>query len=67
MSKFVHPSKPIRDKYPKRPKDNKLEGFVLVDVDVKVVRQGANAILVFVFAHSDLLTKTYTPPIDTSM
>ena len=51
MSKFVHPSKPIRDKYPNRPKNHKLQGVVLEEVDVKVVRWGANEILVFVFTH----------------
>ena len=49
MSKFVHPGKPICDKYPNQPKNHKLQGVVLVEVDVKVVWRGANAILVFVF------------------
>ena len=49
MSEFVHPDKPIRDKYPNRPKNHKLWGVVLVDVDMKVVWRGANKILVFVF------------------
>ena len=53
MSKFFHPSNPILDKYPTRPKNHKLQGVVLVEVDAKVVRQGANAILFFVFTHSD--------------
>ena len=46
MSKYVHPSKSIRDNYSNRPKNHKLQGVVLVEVDVKVVRRGANAILV---------------------
>ena len=53
MSKSVHPSKPIHDKYPNRPKNHKLWGVVFVGVDAKVMRRGANAILVFVFTHSD--------------
>ena len=53
MSKSVHPSKSSRDKYPSRTKNHKLQGVVLVEVDTKDVRQGANAILVFVFTHLD--------------
>ena len=51
MSKFVHPSKSICDKYPNWPKNHKLRRFVLVEVDMKVVRKGSNVILVFVFTH----------------
>ena len=53
MSKFVHPSKPTRDKYPNRLKYRKLQGVVLVEVYVKVVRRDANTIMVFVFTNSD--------------
>ena len=53
MSKFVHPSKSIHNKYPNRPKNHKLQGVVLVEVDAKVVRRGTNEILVFVFTHFD--------------
>ena len=51
MSKYVHPSKSIRDKYPNLPKNHKLQGVVLVEVDAKFVRRGPNAIMVFVFTH----------------
>ena len=51
MSKFVHPSRSIRHKYSNWPKNHKLEGVILVEVDAKVVQQGADAILVFVFTH----------------
>ena len=53
ISKFVHPSKPLCDKYPNRTNNHKLQWVVLVDIDAKVVRRGANVILVFVFTHSD--------------
>ena len=53
MSKFVHPSKSVRDKYPNRQKNHKLQGVVLAEVDAKVVRQGADAILFFIFTHLD--------------
>ena len=46
MSKSVHPSKPIRDKYPNRLKKHKLQGVVLVEVEAKVVQRGENAVLV---------------------
>ena len=36
---------------PNRTKNYKLQGVVLVEVDAKVVRWGADAILVFVFTH----------------
>ena len=51
MSKFVHPSNPIRDKYPNWAKNHKLQGVVLLEVDATFVRRGANAILVFVFTY----------------
>ena len=53
MSKFVHPSRSIFHKYPNRPKKHKLQGVILVEVDAKVVRRGANEILFFVFTHFD--------------
>ena len=53
MSKFVHPSKLIHDKYPNQPKNQKLQGIILVEVDAKVMRRGSNAIMVFVFTHFD--------------
>ena len=53
MSEFVHPSRSIRHKYPNRPNNHKLQGVILVEVDTKVVRRGANAIMVFVFTHFD--------------
>ena len=58
MLKFVHPSKPIHDKYPNRLNNHKLEGVVLLEEEMKVVRQGANAIPVFVFTYPDFLDKT---------
>ena len=57
MLKFVHTSNPIRDKYPNRPKNHKLEGVVLVEEDVKFVRRGANAIPIFVFTHANFPDK----------
>ena len=59
MSKFVHPRKSIRDKYPNRPKNHNLQGVVLVEVDAKVVWRGANAIMFFVFTHFDFPNKQF--------
>ena len=53
MSKFVHPSKSIHDKYPNRTKNHKLQWVILVEIDGKVMRRGANAIIIFVFTHFD--------------
>ena len=57
MSKFVHPRKLICDKDPNQPKNQNIEGIVLVEEDVKVVQQGANAILVLVFTHANSADK----------
>ena len=59
MSKFVHPSRSIRHKYPHRTNNHKLEGFILVEVDAKVVRRGADEILAFVFTHFDFPDKQF--------
>ena len=59
MSNFVHPRKPIRDKYSNQPKNHKLQGVILVGGDVKVVRRGADAIPVFVFTHADFPDKQF--------
>ena len=57
MSKFVHPRNLICDKDPNQPKNQNIEGIVLVEEDVKVVQQGANAILVLVFTHANSADK----------
>ena len=49
----------IRHKYPNQPKNHKIEGVILVEVDAKVVRRGADAILVFVFTHFDFPNKKF--------
>ena len=54
MSKFVRPSDPIRDKYHNWLNKYKLQGVILLEEDVKVVRQDAGAIPVFVFTHAIL-------------
>ena len=59
MSKCVHPSKLIRHKYPNWPKNHKLEGDIFVEVDAKVVRREADAILVFVFTHFDFTNEQF--------
>ena len=67
MSKFVHPIKSIRHKYPNGLNNHKLQWVILVEVDAKVVRRGVNAILVFVFTHFDFPDENSTPPRDISM
>ena len=39
--------------------NHKLQGVILVEVDTKVVRRGANAILVFVFTHFEFTDKQF--------
>ena len=53
MSKFVLPSKPIQNNVPNWPNNYKLKGVVLVREDVKVIRRGVDAVLIFVFNHAD--------------
>ena len=53
----THPSKPILNNYPNSPKNHKLEGVVLVEEDVKVMRRGSDAIPVFVFTHANFPDK----------
>ena len=59
MLKFILPSKPIRDNYPNQTKKHKLEGVVLVEEDMKVVRRGADVIPVFVFTHDSFPDKLF--------
>ena len=67
MSNFVHHINPIKDTYHNRPKNHKLQGVVLVEEDLKVVRRGADAIPVFVFTHDYFPDKNYVLPRDKSM
>ena len=57
MSKFFHPSQPIFDNYPNHLNNHNLDGVVLVEEDVKFVRQGADEIRVLVFTHADFQDK----------
>ena len=65
MSKFVHPSNLIRDKYPNRTKNHKMQGVVLVEEDMNVVQRGAYEIPFFFSPMTILPTKNFTPPLET--
>ena len=53
ISRFVHPSAPIRAKYINLTKDHKMEFVVLIRESLKIVRRGAAAVPVFFFSHPD--------------
>jgi hypothetical protein len=59
MSRFVHPSKPLRDQYPNRPKNHKLEGIILLREEDKVVQRGTEPVPVFLFRHEDFPNKEF--------
>ena len=59
MSKLVYPREPILDKYPNRPNNRKLEGVVLVEEELKVMRKSADAIPFFVFTNANFLDKQF--------
>ena len=51
MSRFIHPSKPIREMYPNRPKDHKLEDLILIaESEISIQRSGGLA-KVYIFSH----------------
>jgi hypothetical protein len=53
ISRFVHPSKPIRDKYLNREKGHKLDNLKIIALQEKVIRRGAPAAKVYIFSHDD--------------
>jgi hypothetical protein len=53
ISRFIHPSKPIRDKYVNRPKGHKLENLTVIAEGLKTVRRGGGPTNVFIFSHGD--------------
>ena len=58
MSEFVQPINSICDNHPNQPKNRKLQGVVSVEVDVKVVRGGANVVF-FKFTHKHYLNQKF--------
>ena len=53
MSRFNHPSKPIREKYPNRPKAHKLEDLILIAESEISIRRGGGLAKVYNFSHLD--------------
>jgi hypothetical protein len=53
ISRFVHPSKPIREKYPNAAKGHKLEGVILIAACEKVIRRNTAPAAVYSFSHPD--------------
>ena len=52
--RYIHPSTPIREKYPNSPKTHKLENLVLIAEDEKKIRRNSGVSNVYTFYHADL-------------
>ena len=55
MSRFIHPSKPICEKYPNRPKYHKLEDLILIAESEISIRRGGVLAKVYKFSHLNFL------------
>ena len=54
ISRFIHPSKPIREKNPNRQKGHKLEGCIIIDQVEKTIKRGSEKpIPCYTFSHPD--------------
>ena len=51
MSMFIHPRKPIYEKYPNRPKAHKLEDLILIVESEISIRRGGGLSKVYKFSH----------------
>ena len=51
MSRFIHPSKPICETYPYRPKAHKLEYLILIEESEISIRRGGGLAKVYKFLH----------------
>ena len=57
ISRFVHPSKPVRDTYPNRPKGHKVLGLIFIGQEMKVIRSVRKPVEGFTFRHKDMPNK----------
>ena len=53
ISPFIHPSKPIREKYQNRPKTHKLKNLVLIAEEEKATQRNSGVSNVYTFSHAD--------------
>ena len=53
ISQFIHPSKPIREKYPNFLKMHKIENLVLTAEAEKTIRRNSGVSNVYTFSHAD--------------
>ena len=53
ISRFIHPSKPIREKYTNLPKTHKLENLVLIAEDQNKIQRNSGVSNVHTFSHAD--------------
>ena len=52
ISRFVLPSKPIREKYPKSPKSHKLDNLVMIAEAENTIWRNSSVINVYTFWHA---------------
>ena len=53
FSRFVHPSKPIREKYPNQTKMHNIENLVLIVEGKNKIRRNSGVSNVYMFLHAD--------------
>ena len=53
ISLFIFPIKPIREKYPSRPKTHKLDNLVLIAEDKNTIQRNSDIINVYMLLHAD--------------
>ena len=52
ISRFIHPGKPIREKYQKSPKTHNIVNLVLIAEDEKKTRRNIGVSNVYTFSHA---------------
>ena len=53
ISRFINPSKTIRDKYPNRPKTHYPESLVFIVEDENKMKRNSGVSNVYIFSHAD--------------
>ena len=61
ISQFIHPIKPMREKYPNRPKTHKLTNLVLIAEDEKKIQRNIGVSNVYTFSYADFEGVEFTP------
>ena len=53
ISRFIHPSRPIKEKYPNRPKTHKIENLVWIAEEKNKTGRNSSVSNVYMFSHAD--------------